>query len=66
MSQINKGDVVNVEGVAVDVEPGVPYGAVTVHFPFCTDPDHELDGVTLIAPAVIVQKSNEFKENAHG
>jgi hypothetical protein len=63
MSQINKGDVVNVEGVAVDVEPGVPYGAVTVHFPFCTDPDHELDGVTLIAPAVIVQKSNEFKES---
>jgi hypothetical protein len=58
MSQINKGDVVNVEGVAVDVEPGVPYGAVVVHFPFCTDPDHELDGVTLIAPAVIVQKSS--------
>lgn len=56
------GDIVNVEGVVVEVEDAKPFGAVMVEFPFCTDhPNHEMDGVTLVAPAVIVTPVKESK-----
>jgi hypothetical protein len=55
---VKRGDVVLVEGVATGVVPGEPYGTVTVAFPFCTDPQGLLDGVTVVAPRVIVYASN--------
>lgn len=48
------GDVVLVEGVVNSFTPGTPYAEVVVAFPFATDDQYLLDGVTCVLPQVSV------------
>lgn len=58
MSDFKRGDVVHVEGVVTDTEPGQPFGIVQVAFPGTSDLDKSVDGVELIVPTPFVIKAD--------
>ena len=54
MTIYKPGDVVYVEGVVIEHEPGEPYGAVLVDFPAATDIKFDSDGLPGWHPAALV------------